>query len=101
VRPRRAASRASYPLPQPFGARALAFHRGEGTPELRGNLFIAAKDPAYLLRIRFDPADPHRIATTERLLEGRIGPIRAVAIASDGSLHIASDSALWRLSLVR
>ncbi len=101
LRPRRAAQRATYPLPQPFGARALAFHRGEEMTELRGDLFIAANDAAYLLRIRFDPGDPHRIATSERLLEGRIGPVRAVAVARDGSLLVASDSALWRLSSVR
>jgi glucose/arabinose dehydrogenase len=101
MRPRRAAARETYPLPQPFGARALAFHRGDAMPELRGNLFVAANDAGYLLRVRFDPADPRRIATTERLLEHRIGPVRAVAVAPDGSLRVASDSALWRLSRAR
>jgi glucose/arabinose dehydrogenase len=101
LRPRRSAQRASYPLPQPFGARALVFHPGGGVPGLRGDLLLAANDAGYLLRIRFDAADPRRIVTSERLLEGRIGPVRAVAVASDGSIYVASDSSLWRLSAQR
>jgi len=97
-RPRRAASRASHVLPQPFGARTLAFHPGGDLPELRGNLLIAADDARCLLRLRFDDADPHRIVTSERLLEGRIGPVRAVAVGVDGAIYVASDSAVWRFA---
>ena len=98
LRPRRSSARASYPLPDPFGARTLAFHHGEDTPEFRGNLLLAANDAAYLLRIRFDETNPQRISATERLLEGRIGPVRAVAVARSGAIYVASDSALWRLA---
>jgi glucose/arabinose dehydrogenase len=90
-RPRRAAERASFTLPQPFGARSLAVHPG-------GDLYVAANDAAYLLRVRFDPMDPRRIGASERLLEGRIGPVRAVAIDDDGAIYVAGASALWRLS---
>ena len=100
-RPRRAAQRASYPLPQPLGTRALAFHNGGGDARLRGNMFIAANDAGYLLRLRFDPIDPHRVATSERLLEGAVGPVRSVAVAPDGAIVVASDAALWRLTAVR
>lgn len=98
TRPRRASARESYPLPQPFGARGLAFHSSGEIPELRGDLFVTAHDAGYLLRVRFDRGDPRRIATTERLLEGRVGPVRAVAVANDGAILVASDSTLWRLS---
>jgi glucose/arabinose dehydrogenase len=101
TRPRRAAQRAAYPLPQPLGARALDFHRGGDVPALRGDMFIAASDAGYLLRIRFDPADPARVFTSERLLEGRLGVVRSVAMAADGSIYVASDSALWRLAPAR
>jgi glucose/arabinose dehydrogenase len=104
IRPRRLAERASYQLPQPFGARMLAFHPGGEIPELRGNLLIAANDAGYLLRIRFErslPQSAARIVTSERLLEGRIGPVRAVSVAPDGSIYVASGSALWRLSRSR
>ena len=57
--PRRRSAR-RIALPQPLGARALAFHRGDEVREFRGDLFIAASDAGYLLRIRFDPGDPHR-----------------------------------------
>ena len=100
-RPRRAAERAAYPLPRPLGARALDFHRGGGAPALRGDLFVAANDAGYLLRVRFDPMDPGRVFTSERLLEGRIGAVRSVAAAGDGSIYVASDAALWRLVPVR
>ena len=100
-RPRRSIQRASFPLPQPFGARALAVHPGGDLPALGGNLLIAASDARYLLRLRFDAADPHRVVTSERLLEGRIGPVRAVAVSSDGSIYVASDVSLWRLSRAR
>lgn len=97
IRPRRPGQRASYPLPQPFGARALAFHPGGNVPDLRGNLLIAANDAGYLLRIRFDAVDPHRIVTSERLLEGRIGPVRAATAGRDGSIYVAGGTSLWRL----
>jgi hypothetical protein len=66
-------------------------------PDLRGNLLIAANDAGYLLRIRFDAVDPHRIVTSERLLEGRIGPVRAATAGRDGSIYVAGGTSLWRL----
>jgi glucose/arabinose dehydrogenase len=100
-RPRRAAERASHALPQPLGARALSFHRGDAVREFRGDMFVAGSDAAYLLRVRFDPSDPMRAVSSERLLEGRIGPVRSVAVAADGSLYVAGQSSLWRLARPR
>jgi glucose/arabinose dehydrogenase len=100
-RPRRANERASHALPQPLGARALAVHRGDDVREFRGDLFIAASEAAYLLRVRFDPSDPTRAMSSEKLLEGRIGPVRAVAVSADGALIVAGDSSIWRLARVR
>jgi glucose/arabinose dehydrogenase len=100
-RPRRAAQRASHALPRPLGARSLAFYRGEAIPEFRGDMFIAASEAGYLLRVRFDPSDPLRAIASERLLDGRIGPVRAVAVAADGSLYVAGESAIWRLTRPR
>ena len=82
-------------------ARSLALHRGDDIREFRGDLFVAAADAGYLLRVRFDPSDPLRALATEKLLEGRIGSVRAVAISTEGSIYVASDSALWRLARVR
>jgi glucose/arabinose dehydrogenase len=100
-RPRRAAQRASHPLPQPLGARSLAFHRGGDIREFRGDMFVAGSEAGYLLRVRFDKSDPLRAMSSEKLLEGRIGPVRAVAVSADGSLYVAGESAVWRLARAR
>ncbi|MEX1128128.1 MAG: PQQ-dependent sugar dehydrogenase [Vicinamibacterales bacterium] len=97
-RPRRAVQRASYVLPRPLGARGMAFYRGDEIRQFAGDLFLAGRDAGYLLRVRFDPSDPLRAMSSERLLEGRIGEVRAVAVA-DGALYVASATGVWRLSL--
>lgn len=95
--PRRAGQRATYVLPQPLGAGALAFYRGDAVRPFSGNMFIAAREGGYLLRIRFDEQDTLRAVSSEKLLEGRIGQVRSVVSHADGSLYVASDSAVWRL----
>jgi len=100
-RPRRAVQRGSYVLPQPLGARSLAFYRGHQVRQFGGDMFIAASEGGYLLRVRFDPSDPLRAVSSERLLEGRLGEVRAVAVSADGAILVASESAVWRLDLVR
>ena len=67
----------------------------------------------HLLRVRFDPNDPNRIAGTERLLAGRFGRIRDVVTGPDGALYlctsnrdgrntpVADDDRLVKLSAVR
>jgi glucose/arabinose dehydrogenase len=96
-RPRRAGQRASYALPQPLGSRSLAFYRGDAAPRLAGDMFIAARDAGYLLRVRFDPTEPLRAVSSERLLEGKIGQVRALVVSAGGVIHVASESAVWRL----
>ena len=96
-RPQRAAQRASYALPRPLGARSIAFYRGDAIRPFIGDLFIAASEAGYLLRVRFDPSDPLRAVSSERLLEGRLGQVRAVT-SFGGALYVASDSGVWRLS---
>ena len=100
-RPRRAARRASHALPQPLGARSLAFYRGDDIREFRGDMFIAGSEAGYVLRVRFDPSNPLRALASERLLDGRIGPVRAVVASPDGALLVAGESAIWRLGRAR
>jgi glucose/arabinose dehydrogenase len=97
-RPRRAGQRATYVLPQPLGAGGLAFYRGGAIRPFSGNMFLAAREGGYLLRIRFDEQDALRAVSSEKLLEGRIGQPRAVVSTSDGSLYVATESAVWRFS---
>jgi aldose sugar dehydrogenase len=96
-RPRRAGQRASYALPERVGLASMVVHSGEGIPRFEGDLFIAAREGGYLLRVRFEQDDRRRVVTTERLLEDRVGPVHAVAMAADGSLYVATASELWRL----
>jgi glucose/arabinose dehydrogenase len=99
-RPRRVGQRSAYVLPPPVDATSLAFYRGEQVRELRDDLFITARKGSYLLRVRFDPTDSSRVASTEKLLEGRLGEPRAVAASADGALFVATRDNVWRLTPV-
>ena len=99
ARPRRAGQSATYVLPQPLGAGSLAFYRGDIVRSFAGNMFVAAREGRYLLRIRFDEQDPLRAVSSEKLLEGRIGQVRSVVTGADGGLFVASESAVWRLAM--
>ena len=67
----------------------------------------------HLLRVRFEPNDPNRVAATERLLAGRFGRIRDVVTGPDGALYlctsnrdgrntpVAADDRIVKLSAVR
>lgn len=94
---RRAAQRTAYTLPQGTGASSAAFYGGHLIPIFRGDLFVAAEARRELMRLRFDPADPARIISVERLLKEEIGPVRVVAEGRDGALYVAGDTALYRL----
>ena len=96
-RPRRAAIRATQVLPPPTGASALVFYRGALVPAFRDNLLVAADEGRHILRVRFDPKDPTRIATTERLLEDRVGGVRTVVVAPDGTIYFCTANALAKL----
>ena len=89
--------RAAYRLPPPTAAAGLTFYSGGAIPQFEGNLFVASDRGEDLLRLRFDPADQGKVLSTERLLRGQIGPMRAIAESPDGALYIATDTALWRL----
>ena len=94
---RRAVPRVAYTLPQGTGASSAAFYGGDLMPAFRGNLFIAAETGRELMRLQFDPANPARVASVERLLKDEIGPIRVVAEGRDGALYLTNDTTLYRL----
>ena len=100
-RPRRAGLRGSYVLPGNPGAASVSFHDGTGAPSFAGSLFVAARDAGYLLRVTFDEVDGSKPITSEKLLQGRLGEVRAVGIAPDGVILVATPSAVWRLAPVR
>lgn len=96
-RPRRLGQRATHLLPRGLGAAAVTFYKSEVVREFQGDLFVAGRDGGYILRIRFDPNEPGRPATTERLLEGAAGTVRALEVGADGAIYFCTDTELWRL----
>ena len=101
TRPRRAGQQRSYALPGRVGATSLAFYRSEAVDRFRNDLFIAAREGMYLLRVQFDPTERQRAISTEKLLEGQLGDLRAVLTSPDGAIYVANRSSLWRLTPVR
>ena len=77
------------PAIAPSGA---SFYRGTQFPGFANNLFVATLRGTHLLRLRLDPAVPRRIASQERLLEGRYGRIRDVITGPDGYLYFATNN---------
>ena len=69
-------ARRESPLPAGGGAAAVAFYRGTLLPALKGDLFVAAEEGRYLLRLRFDRRDPPRLVSSERLLQDVGSPIQ-------------------------
>jgi glucose/arabinose dehydrogenase len=94
----RAASRTSYALPPGTGASSATFYRGDLMSIFRGNLFVAAELGRQLIRLRFDPKEPSRIVSTERMLIDQIGALRVVGEGSDSALYVATESVLYRLA---
>ena len=96
-RPRRAAQRGTFTMPAGLGPAGLTFYRSDAIRELAGDLLVAGREGGYILRVRFDPQDRGRPLSTERLLEGRVGTVRALTVGPDGAIYFCTDTALIRL----
>jgi len=95
----RGVPRASWRLPAAAVPTAMAFTRGASVPALAGNLFVASGTGQRLLRVRFDPLDPSRVAATEPLLQDVAGPLVAIAAGPDGAIYVATADSVWRMVL--
>lgn len=91
----RSSGGAAYSLPPGAGVSAVAFYQGDLIPELRSELLMAAREGGDILRLRFDPNEPHRVMATERLLAG-IGAVTALAVGPDGAIYFCADGMLIR-----
>lgn len=90
-------ARAAFKLPFRSDGSSLVFYGSRRIPELTGNLLVASVEGRHVLRIVFDPADPVRVVSTERLLQDLIGGPRTLAEGPHGELYIATDRELYRL----
>jgi glucose/arabinose dehydrogenase len=93
----RGVARPPWRLPAALVPTAMAFTRGASVAALAGNLFVASGTGQRLLRVRFDPLDPSRVAATEPLLQDVAGPLVAIAAGPDGAICIATTDSVWRM----
>jgi glucose/arabinose dehydrogenase len=77
------------PAIAPSGA---SFYTGTAFPTFRNNLFFATLRGQHIHRIRLDPGDPARILANERLLSGRFGRLRDIAVGPDGALYFCTSN---------
>jgi glucose/arabinose dehydrogenase len=87
----------SYLLPSPSDTTAMVFYHGVILPSFGGDLLIATDRGHYILRVRLDGNVPPNIVATERLLQDRVGPVRALGIGQHGEIYFATNDAIERL----
>lgn len=72
----------------------LAFYDADLIPQWKGNALVGALAFELLARLELDG---DRVVHEERLLEGRFGRIRDVAVGPDGAVYLLTDEADGRL----
>ena len=87
-----------YLLPQGITPSQFVIYRGDRIPAFRGDLLMAAGEGGGLLRVRFDANDPLKVVSTERLFDRDASGVRAIAVAPDGTIYLATATALSRIS---
>ena len=76
---------------------ALAFYKGDALPAFRRDALLASAE-GYIIRLRFAEDDPTRVASSERLLDQRAGPIRVVLVSPAGEIYFCTDTTLGKLA---
>jgi len=77
------------PSVAPSGA---SFYRGMVFPTFRNDLFVAALGGVSLLRITLDASDPHKVASIDRLMQGKYGRLREVVSGPDGFIYLSTSN---------
>ncbi len=88
------------PLPAGTDAASVAFYRGNLLPAFRGDLLVASRESASVMRLRFERRDSTRVRTIEQLLKGSVAAVQAVSVGPDGALYICTDNAVIRVGPV-
>jgi glucose/arabinose dehydrogenase len=73
----------------PSGA---SFYTAARMAGLQSNFFFGTLAGRHIHRVILDAADPTRIASTERWLDGRFGRIRDVVTGPDGALYFCTNN---------
>ena len=77
------------PAIAPSGA---SFARGGALASFAGDFFFATLRGERLVRVRFAPQDPRRVASVEDLLSGDYGRLRESMIGPDGALYVSTSN---------
>lgn len=77
------------PAIAPSGA---SFARGPALASFAGDFFFAALRGERLVRVRFAPQDPRRVAFVEVLFTGEYGRLREVMSGPDGALYVSTSN---------
>lgn len=89
---------ARYALPDGDAPAAAVLYRGEAFTAWDGDLLVSLLRSGQLLRLDLDPANPDAVAATDIVLDGAHGPARAMTVASDGTIFLATERRLLRLT---
>lgn len=76
---------------------SVTVHDGAVVSDFRHNLLLASGEGGYILRLRPSAGDRSRELASERLLDGRVGPILLVATGADGAIYFSTQDAIGRL----
>jgi glucose/arabinose dehydrogenase len=69
-----------------------SFVHGNALRSLAGDFVFTALRGEKLVRVRFDRADPAKVASTEELLDGDYGRMREAMLGPDGALYVTTSN---------
>ncbi|MPY86903.1 MAG: hypothetical protein GEU99_03180 [Luteitalea sp.] len=78
--------------PAALGSSGAAIYDGTRIASLHGDLLIAGLESQDLMRVQFDRRDPTRVASTERLLQGRFGRIANVEVGPEEAIYFLTGN---------
>lgn len=73
------------------GIAGADFYRGDAIPGWDGSLLVTSLRGASLFRLTLG-GDGRRAVSTERLLQGELGRLRAVLVGPDGAVYLATSN---------
>lgn len=89
---------ARYALPDGDAPAAAVLYRGDAFTAWDGDLLVSLRRSGQLLRLDLDPASPDAVLATDIVLDGTLGSARAMTVAPDGTIFLATDKRLLRLT---
>jgi glucose/arabinose dehydrogenase len=97
ARLKRGVVRGAFALPTETKPSSVAVYRGSLFPAFAGSVLVASAEGRHLLRVKLDPQTSTQPVASERLLQDRVGAVRAVAISPDGAVYFATADSIGRL----